>query len=108
MRDTIVYVYKSSKRLRGYLYLREKDDFSVLPEALFTAFGMPQFLMMFALKKHPVLPKITPEQLQAALDEKGFLLRIDTEEDEESLINEERRYRGLPPLTREQLNDFFH
>ncbi len=108
MSERLVYVYKSAQKERRWLYLAEKDVFSHIPDGLLNAFGQPKFVMMFALSKHPNLPKITPEQLEQALNEKGYLLRIDVESEEESLINQERKYRGLPPLTREQLNDFFH
>ena len=108
MSDRLVFVYKSSSKARRWLYLAEKDAFSVVPSGLLDAFGAPKFVMMFALGKHRNLPKVTPEQLEQALSEKGYFVRIDLEDEEESLINEERRYRGLPPLDKEKLNEFFH
>ena len=51
---------------------------------------------------------MTPEELEQALSERGYLLRIDLESEEENLINQERRYRGLPPLAKEQIDKFFH
>ncbi|MDD7022061.1 MAG: YcgL domain-containing protein [Aeromonadales bacterium] len=108
MKDRLVYVYKSSRKLRTYLYLEERDNFSKLPGGLLDAFGAPKFVMVFSMAKHPRLPKITPEELERSLNERGYLLRIDLEDEEENLLNEERRLRGLPPLTREQIDGFFH
>ena len=45
--------------------------------------------------------------LEKALDEKGYFIRIDLLSDEENLINQERKYRGLAPLSKEELDDMF-
>lgn len=108
MSERIVYVYKSSRKPRTYLYVREKDVFSCVPDGLLSAFGEPKFLMMFALHRHPNLPKITPQELEAALADKGYFLRIDLQQEEENLLNVERRLKGLPPIARDEINDFFH
>ena len=55
-----------------------------------------------------MLQKISREELLEALDTRGYLLRMDLESEEENLLNEERRLKGLPPLTREQLDAFYH
>ena len=49
--DRLVYVYKSRRKLRTFLYVPEKDVFSHIPAALMDAFGAPEFVMVFALKK---------------------------------------------------------
>ena len=72
MKERLVYVYKSRRKLRTYLYVPEKDVFSHIPSGLMDAFGAPEFVMVFALRKERNLPKVTPEQLAQALDEKGF------------------------------------
>ena len=107
MAISMVYVYKSSKKLRTYLYIEHKDDFSKLPSGLLEAFGTPKFMMAFMPEKHPVLQKISREELLQALNERGYLLRMDLESEEESWINEERKLKGLPPLTHEELESFY-
>lgn len=106
--DRLVYVYKSRRKLRTFLYVPEKDVFSHIPAALMDAFGAPEFVMVFALKKERKLQKITVEELNRALDEKGYLLRIDLESEEDNLLNQERKRLGLPPLEKEQIGEFFH
>lgn len=108
MAERLVYVYKSSKKLRTYLYVTERDNFAKVPGGLLEAFGTPKFMMVFALSKHAELPKVSPQELEEALSTKGYLLRIDVEQDEDNPLNEERKLRGLPPLTKEQINAFFH
>ena len=108
MSDRIVFVYKSLSKARRFLYLAEKDAFATVPSALLDAFGPPKFVMMFALNKHKELPRVKPEELEKNLSEKGYFLRIDLMTEEENLLNEERRWRGLPPLDQDKVQDFFH
>ncbi len=108
MAERLVFVYKSRKKLRSYLYLTEKDVFSHIPSGLLDAFGPPEFVMMFALSKHRVLPKVDPAKLEQALSEKGYFLRIDLDDPEENMLNLERRRLGLPPLEPEKIADYFH
>ncbi len=108
MSISMVYVYKSSKKLRTYLYIKEKDNFGSVPGALMDAFGNPKFMMAFMLEKHETIQKISKDELKKALENKGFLLRMDLESEEESWLNEERKLKGLPPLTKEQLDAFYH
>lgn len=63
MQERLVFVYKSQTKNGRYLYLKEKDVFSHIPAQLLDAFGVPKFVMMFALSKHKNLPKVTPEEL---------------------------------------------
>lgn len=107
MAEKLVFVYKSAKKQGRYLYLKEKDVFSHIPAGLLDAFGAPEFVMMFALSKHKTLPKVNAEDLDRALEEKGYYLRIDLENLEENLVNQERLFRGLPPLSKEELADMF-
>lgn len=106
--ERLVYVYKSRRKLRTFLYVPEKDVFSHIPADLLNAFGAPEFVMVFALKKDRKLQKITVEELTRALDEKGYLLRIDLEDVEENLLNQERKRLGLPPLDTDAIHDFMH
>ena len=72
MSERMVYVYKSSKKLRTYLYIERKDDFSKIPGAMLEAFGNPKFMMAFMPQKHKVLQKISREELLEALDTRAY------------------------------------
>ena len=106
--ERLAYVYKSRKKLRTYLYIPEKDVFSHIPSGLMDAFGAPEFVMVFKIHKERKLQKITAEDLIKAFDEKGFMLRIDLESEEDNMLNQERARLGLPPLEREQISEYFH
>lgn len=106
--ERLAYVYKSRNKLRTYLYIPEKDVFSHIPSGLMDAFGAPEFVMVFKLHKERKLQKITAEDLIKAFDEKGFMLRIDLESEEDNMLNQERARLGLPPLEREQISEYFH
>mgnify|MGYP006883525510 FL=1 len=62
---------------------------------------------MLFRSKHKTLPKVSVEDLDKALEEKGYFLRIDHEDVEENLINQERKFRGMPLLSKEELSDLF-
>ncbi len=106
-KEQLVFVYKSKKKQRAYLYIREKDVFSHIPSGLLDAFGEPQFVMMFVLSKRKQLPKVDVEELSKILKEKGYFVRIDLEE-EENMLNVERRRLGLEPLETDKIADYFH
>ena len=48
-----------------------------------------------AVKK---VPKVDPIALDRALDQKGYFLRIDIDDEENNLLNIERKRLGLQPL----------
>ncbi len=106
--ERLAYVYKSRSKLRTFLYVPEKDVFSHIPAGLMDAFGAPEFVMVFKLHKDRKLQKITAEDLIKAFDEKGFMLRIDLESEEDNMLNQERARLGLPPLEIDQIADYFH
>ncbi|WP_026375255.1 YcgL domain-containing protein [Aestuariibacter salexigens] len=69
-------IYKSSKKDETYLYLKNKDDFSDVPEALLQTFGKPQFVMVMPLNKPRKLALVEWDKLLAELDEKGYYLQL--------------------------------
>ncbi|GLS84743.1 YcgL domain-containing protein [Paraferrimonas haliotis] len=69
-------VYKSTRRADTYLYLKSKDDFSCLPEALSNLFGAPKFVMLLPISKLEKLAMADIELVKADLLEKGFYLQL--------------------------------
>ena len=70
------YVYRSSKELDTYLYLAEKDNFSVLPEGLIALFGHPEFALEFDLAERKTLAVTTPEAVMESIQSRGFYLQM--------------------------------
>lgn len=103
-----VFVYKSAGRRGRWLYLAERDAFAAVPAGLLTAFGPPQFVLCFdpERRKGP-LPAVDAATLTAALEAKGYYLRLDAGEPED-LLNAERQRRGLADLPALEVRDFFH
>ena len=70
------YVYRSSIKVDTYIYLAEKDDFSVIPQALLKVFGHPEFALEFELTPERTLAQERPEDVIASLEERGFHLQM--------------------------------
>lgn len=45
----LVHIYRSNRKPDTYLYLADKDDYSMVPETLMTIFGEPEFSFSFEL-----------------------------------------------------------
>ncbi len=66
------YVYRSSKRPGTYIYLRERDAFSVLPAALTVGLGTLEFALEFELSADRKLATQDAERVLQNLQEVGF------------------------------------
>lgn len=75
-------IYKSSKKLDLYLYVREKDAFSDIPEPLLKSMGKPEFVMELELHPGRKLARADVEQVMQSLEEKGFYLQMPPEKPE--------------------------
>jgi uncharacterized protein YcgL (UPF0745 family) len=53
----LVHIYRSNRKPDTYLYLAEKDDFSMVPDSLMTVFGEPEFSFSFQLSAQKKLIK---------------------------------------------------
>lgn len=70
------YVYRSSKQDEMYLYLREKDKFSELPQELATRFGKAEFVMELDLASRAKLARENIETVRQSLQARGFYLQM--------------------------------
>lgn len=70
------YIYKSSKKQNLYLYIRNKDDFSSVPEALFNSLGKLELIIELELTPERKLAKEDPIKVIASLNEKGYFLQL--------------------------------
>lgn len=70
------YIYRSNKQDEMYLYLREQDQFSVLPAELAQRFGKPEFVMVLDLASRTKLARENIDKVRVALQERGFFLQM--------------------------------
>lgn len=69
-------VYKSPKKADTYLYVNKRDDFSAVPAPLLETFGVPQFVLLFDMRKRQQLAQVDINKLGSELAEKGFYLQL--------------------------------
>lgn len=76
------FVYRSPRRENTFLYLKDKDDFSVIPDALIRVFGQPEYSFEFELSKDRKMVKENPEEVITNLKDRGFHLQMPAENQE--------------------------
>ncbi len=70
------FIYKSLKKNELYLYLKQKDDFSELPEPLLDSLGKLEFVMDLELTPERKLAREDVTHVIASLNEKGFFIQM--------------------------------
>jgi uncharacterized protein YcgL (UPF0745 family) len=70
------FVYKSLRKPDTYLYLRERDAFGLLPEAVRAPLGALEFVMELALAPERKLARADAAVVRANLVERGFHLQF--------------------------------
>ena len=76
-----VSVFRSTKKMDTYIYVRRGQDWQELPEALRSIFGQPAHAMDLLLTPDKKLARTTGEEVLNALEEKGFFLQMPEEQD---------------------------
>lgn len=69
-------VYKSPKKADTYLFIKSRDDFSDVPEALLSTFGSPILVTLINLATKDKLGFADLEKVKASLAEQGFYLQL--------------------------------
>lgn len=69
-------VYKSPKKADTYLFIKSRDDFSDVPEALLSTFGSPILVTLINLATKDKLGFADLEKVKASLTEQGFYLQL--------------------------------
>jgi|TARA_B110000240_G_C13389365_1_gene406068 uncharacterized protein YcgL (UPF0745 family) len=72
----LVHIYRSNRKPDTYLYLAEKDDFSMVPDSLMTVFGEPEFSFSFQLSAQKKLIKEDATTVLNNLKEQGYHLQL--------------------------------
>ncbi len=70
------HIYRSNRKVDTYLYLADKDDFSILPESLLGIFGDPEFSFSFELTADKKLAKEDTAEVLENLKTQGYHLQL--------------------------------
>ena len=70
------HIYRSKRKVDTYLYLADKDDFSILPEGLLGVFGEPEFSFSFELTTDKKLAKEDTAEVLENLKSQGYHLQL--------------------------------
>lgn len=69
-------IYKSPKKAFTYLFVKSRNDFSEVPEALMQTFGTPTLVTVVNLATKEKLAMADLEKVKKNLIEKGFYLQL--------------------------------
>ncbi|MDX1392645.1 MAG: YcgL domain-containing protein [Rheinheimera sp.] len=69
-------VYKSVKKDSTYLYVKQRDDFSAVPEGLLKTFGTPVLVTLLNLANRQQLALADIDKVKQALTGPGFYLQL--------------------------------
>ncbi|GAA0816303.1 YcgL domain-containing protein [Colwellia sp. D2M02] len=69
-------IYKSPKKDQTYLYVKSRDDFSSVPEALMITFGTPHLVTLTNLATKKKLALADLEKVKSSLNEQGYYLQL--------------------------------
>jgi len=75
-------VYKSPKKAQTYLFIKKRDDFSQVPDALLTTFGSPSLVTVINLASKDKLALADINKVRENLDDKGFYLQLPPPEED--------------------------
>jgi hypothetical protein len=72
----LCHIYRSNTKFDTYLYLLDKDDFSVIPADLLRLFGTPEFSFSFDLTEERKLAREDAGAVLQNLEEQGYHLQL--------------------------------
>ncbi len=72
----LCHIYRSSRKLDTYLYLADKDDFSIVPADLLRVFGVPEFSFSFDLTQERELAREDSVEVLDNLENQGYHLQL--------------------------------
>lgn len=74
------HIYRSNRKIDTYLYLVDKDDFSMIPAELLRVFGPPEFSFSFDLTEERELAKEDAAEVIENLENQGYHLQLRADE----------------------------
>ena len=75
----LCHIYRSDIKFDTYLYLVEKDDFSIIPDELLRVFGTPEFSFSFDLTQERELAREDTGQVLENLTNQGYHLQLQSD-----------------------------
>jgi uncharacterized protein YcgL (UPF0745 family) len=81
-------IYKSSKKAQTFLFVKQRDDFSSVPEGLMTVFGSPTLVTILNLATKKKLALADLNVVKDNLVSKGFYLQLPPPE--ENLLDQHK------------------
>ena len=69
-------IYKSPKKAQTYLFIKQRDKFDDVPEALMAMFGTPTLVTIINLDNKDQLAMSDINKVRENLDSKGFYLQL--------------------------------
>jgi hypothetical protein len=72
----LCHIYRSNQKLDTYLYLLDKDDFSIIPPELLRVFGQPEFSFSFDLTEERKLAREDTAEVLENLAQQGYHLQL--------------------------------
>ena len=69
-------IYKSAIKAQTYLFVKTRDDFSSVPEALMTMFGTPTLVTLTNLATKTKLAFADLDKVRADLNGQGYYLQL--------------------------------
>jgi len=82
----LCHIYRSNLKLDTYLYLIDKDDFSVVPQELLHVFGQPEFSFSFDLTEERELAREDAAEVIENLSTQGYHLQLQSDELVEEML----------------------
>ncbi|KUJ71172.1 YcgL domain-containing protein [Thiomicrospira sp. WB1] len=77
-----VSAYKSPKKAELYLFVPKAKELDALPDELYVMFGTPEHVVDFELGPGRTLARADAEEVQNALESKGYYLQMPPNENE--------------------------
>lgn len=84
------YIYSCSKKKDLYVYLRDCDDFSVIPEELLKACGRLVFSMELEMTTTTKMAQENPVDVMQHLVENGFHIQLPRAQSIEEMIGQQQ------------------
>ena len=69
-------IYKSAKKAQMYLFVKTRDDFSLVPEQLMAMFGTPRLVTLTNLATKTKLAFADLDKVKTNLNDEGYYLQM--------------------------------